>query len=106
MPGQLKQSNRVADFNTPLGKDVLVLININGNEGLGELFQYNIEALSEQENIDFGKALGQGCTVKLKAYQGKERAFNGIMTQARWVGKLEAENNPLYASGIRRHTLA
>jgi type VI secretion system secreted protein VgrG len=89
MADQLKQSGRVADFNTPLGKDVLVLIKINGNEGLGELFQYNIEALSEQENIDFDKALGQGCTVKLKAYQGKERAFNGIMTQARWIGKLE-----------------
>ena len=89
MADQLKQSGRVADFNTPLGKDVLVLIKIYGNEGLGELFQYNIEALSEQENIDFDKALGQGCTVKLKAYQGKERAFNGIMTQARWIGKLE-----------------
>lgn len=85
----LSQSDRVAEFSTPLGKDVLVLINLEGREGLGELFEYNIEALSEKENIDFDKALGQGCTLKLKAYKGKERIYNGILTEARWVGKTE-----------------
>lgn len=45
--------------------------------------------MSEQENIDFDKALGQGCTLKLKAYKGKERIYNGVLTQARWVGKIE-----------------
>jgi type VI secretion system secreted protein VgrG len=89
MAGQLSQSERVAEFKTPLGKDVLVLINLEATERLGDLFEFNIEALSEQENIDFDKALGQGCTLKLKAYRGKERIYNGILTQARWVGKIE-----------------
>jgi type VI secretion system secreted protein VgrG len=89
MAGQLKQSDRVADFTTPLGKDVLVLINVNGSEGLGELFEFNIEALSEQENLDFDKALGQGCTLKLKAYAGKDRIYNGILVQAQSFGKRE-----------------
>ena len=89
MAGQLSQSDRIAEFKTPLGKDVLVLINISGTEGLGELFEFQIDALSEQENIDFDKALGQGCTLKLKAYQGKERIYHGILTQAQWVGKTE-----------------
>lgn len=31
MAGQLSQSERVAEFKTPLGKDVLVLINLEGN---------------------------------------------------------------------------
>jgi type VI secretion system secreted protein VgrG len=89
MAGQLSQSERVAEFKTPLGKDVLVLINIEGTELLGGLFEFKVEVLSEQENIDFDKALGQGCTLKLKAYQGKERIYNGILTQAQWVGKIE-----------------
>jgi type VI secretion system secreted protein VgrG len=89
MPGQLSQSERVAEFKTPLGKDVLVLIDIEGAEGLGELFEYQIEALSEQENIDFDKALGQGCTLKLKAYGSKERIYHGVLVQAQWVGKTE-----------------
>ena len=32
-----------------------------GSEVLGDMFEFNIEALSEKENIDFDKALGQGC---------------------------------------------
>lgn len=85
----LSQSHRVAEFTTPLGKDVLALINLKGVEGLGQLFEFNIEALSEKENIDFDKALGQGCTLKLKAYGGKDRIYNGILVQAQWVGKIE-----------------
>jgi type VI secretion system secreted protein VgrG len=90
MAGKLGQSERIAEFKTPLGENVLALINIQGTEALGELFEFHIEALSEQENIDFDKALGQGCTLKLKAYEGKERIFHGIMTEAQWIGKLEA----------------
>ena len=89
MAGKLGQSERIAEFKTPLGENVLALINIEGTEALGELFEFHIEALSEQENIDFDKALGQGCTLKLKAYEGKQRIFHGIMTEAQWIGKLE-----------------
>src|SRR3954452_22840327 len=89
MAGKLSQSEQVAEFKTPLGKDVLALINIEGTETLGDLFEFNVETVSEKEDIDFDKALGQGCTLKLKAYSGKQRIFHGILTQARWVGKLE-----------------
>ena len=86
---QLSQSERVAEFKTPLGENVLALINIEGTEALGDLFEFHIEALSEQENIDFDKALGQGCTLKMKAYGDKQRIFHGIMTEAQWIGKTE-----------------
>lgn len=89
MPGKLSQANRVAAFDTPLGKDVLVLIRFHASESLGELFEFEIEALSEEENIDFDKLLGQGCTLKLDAYEGKQRSYNGILTHAQWVGKSE-----------------
>jgi type VI secretion system secreted protein VgrG len=87
MAGKLTQDKRVAELTTPLGKDVLVLTNFVGNEGLGELFEYTVEALSEDGDIDFDKAIGQACTIKLKAYKGKERIFNGILTLARWAEK-------------------
>jgi type VI secretion system secreted protein VgrG len=87
MAGKLTQDKRIAELTTPLGKDVLVMSSFNGTEGLGELFEYTLEALSEDENIDFDKAIGQACTVKLLAYQGKVRFFNGILTLARWAEK-------------------
>ena len=45
---QLKQDKRVGVLTTPLGKDVLVLVRFDGNEGLSELFEFRIEAASEE----------------------------------------------------------
>jgi len=87
--GQLSQAGRVGMFKTPLGDDVLVLIKLETVEGLGELFEFHIDALSEQANIDFDQALGRSCTLRLKTYNGKERIFDGILMQAQWIGKIE-----------------
>jgi type VI secretion system secreted protein VgrG len=81
----LKQDDRVGEMTTPLGKDVLVLARIRADEGLSELFTYRIDAYSEQADLDFQSAIGQQCQTKIKTY-GKERAFNGILTKAEWVG--------------------
>ena len=84
--GELKQANYAAALKTPLGEDVLVLKSFSGSEGLGEPFEFQVEALSEQEDIDFDKALGQACTIRLKTYEQKQRFFCGILTNAQWVG--------------------
>jgi type VI secretion system secreted protein VgrG len=84
--GQLDQANHGAALKTPLGDNVVVLRSFSGHEGLGEPFEFHIEALSEQDNIDFDKALGQACTIKLKTYEQKQRFFCGILTNAQWVG--------------------
>jgi type VI secretion system secreted protein VgrG len=86
MMGKLSQAQFIAALRTPLGGDVLVLKRFSGTEGLGELFEFQVEALSEQENIDFDQALGQSCTIKLKTYSSKERFFCGVLTTAQWVG--------------------
>jgi len=84
--GQLSQANYPAALKTPLGDNFLVLTSFSGNEVLGQPFEFHIEALSEKENINFDKALGQACTIKLKTYEQKERFFCGILTNAQWVG--------------------
>jgi type VI secretion system secreted protein VgrG len=84
--GQLNQASHAAALKTPLGDDVLVLKSFSGSEGLSEPFEIQIEAVSKQENVDFDKALGQACTVKLKTYEQKQRFFCGILTQAQWTG--------------------
>jgi len=84
--GQLSQAKYAGALKTPLGDNVLVLKTFSGNETLGQPFEFQVEALSEEENIDFDKALGQACTIKLKTYGQKERFFCGILTEAQWVG--------------------
>jgi type VI secretion system secreted protein VgrG len=85
--GNLNQAGRMGILKTPLGDDTLVLSGFSGAEGLAELFEFQIDALSEQENINFDQALGQPCTIKLKTYQQKERFFCGILTHAQWIGE-------------------
>ena len=64
----LTQDTRLGELKTPLGKDVLVFVGYEASEGLSELFEYRIECLSEEADLDFDRAIGQQCTVKMKLY--------------------------------------
>lgn len=86
MAGDLSQDNRAGTLQTPLGKDVLVLSRFNCGEGLGELFQYQIEALSEQANIDFDQLLGRNLSITINTVDQLKRYFNGALVRARWTG--------------------
>jgi type VI secretion system secreted protein VgrG len=82
----LAQDNRLAQLKTPLGKDVLVLTSFVATEALSELFEINVETLSEKENINFDDAIGRPCTIKQTTYDNKIRYYNGILTEARRTG--------------------
>ncbi len=72
---------------TPLGKDVLLLASFEASEAMGELFEIRIDALSEQADIDFDKALGQNCSIHLKTTDDAGRDFSGVLTEARSTGR-------------------
>lgn len=79
------QDGRIGKLTTPLGQDKLLLHRFDGSEGLSELFEYRVEALSSDMDIDFTAAIGKSCTVSLSSY-GATRHFNGILTEAQWIG--------------------
>ena len=83
----LSQDDRIGKLTTPLGDNVLVLSRFDGGEHLSEPFEFRIEAISEQQNVDFSGALGKGVTVMLKTADDKQRYFNGILCEARWSGQ-------------------
>lgn len=87
MADSLSQDERIGSLATPLGKDVLVLGRFDGNEGLGELFEYRIEALSTQANIDFNSLIGLNLSVHLNTSDNVGRDFSGVLVEARWTGK-------------------
>ncbi len=85
-----RQDSRVAKFTTPLGTDVLVLERFDGREGLSELFEIHVDALSDAQNdqptINFDDLIGSNCCVSIKNYDGSERHFNGVLTETQWRG--------------------
>lgn len=85
-----RQNTRIAALNTPLGTDKLVLTNLHISEGVSELFEIRVEALSEERNIDFDKVLGLNCSINFVAYgltSRIERLFNGVLVAADWDGE-------------------
>ena len=85
----LQQTDRGGQLTTPLGDNTLVLVRFDGAEGLGELFEFHVEALSETENLSFDGALARSCTVTLDTYEDKQRHFDGVLAQAQWIGRTE-----------------
>ena len=87
MPGDVTQDDHEGRLATPLGKDKLLLTRFEGAEGMGELFEFRVEALSRDADIDFDKALGLNSSVHLVTHDGAGRDFSGVLTQARWLGR-------------------
>ncbi len=53
------QENRILKIDTPLGKDVLLLTDLNGSEGISTLFSYELTLVSPKKDIDFKEIIGK-----------------------------------------------
>ena len=98
MNAPLRQSDRLGRLTTVLGPDTLVLLRFDGADYLNDLFEYRIEALSTRNDLDFDGLIGTHATVEIDTRDGP-RAFDGIVTQARWAGV--GENGHRYDLTLR-----
>lgn len=94
----LSQSERLGRLTTQLGDDVLVLLRFDGSEHLNDLFEYRVEALAAQNDLDFDALLGTHATVEIEGREGTRR-LDGIVTQFRCVGA--GENGHRYDLVLR-----
>ncbi|HEY3064809.1 MAG TPA: type VI secretion system tip protein TssI/VgrG [Methylomirabilota bacterium] len=73
------QADRPLVVNTPLGKDVLLLVGFSGTEALSQLFSYHLDLLAENTaTVAFDRLLGSKITVELAVPDRKKRYFSGI----------------------------
>ena len=77
----LDQETRLLSINTPLGDDVLILQSFAASESLSELFYYQCELLSAEEQIKPADIVGKRVTVRLTLSDGGERFFDGFVNQ-------------------------
>lgn len=77
------------DISVDGGGERIVFHRFDGNEGLSQLFEYRIEALSPEMDIDFNTLLGRNVCVSYTSYQQAVRYFNGVVTDAEWIGAKE-----------------
>src|SRR5882724_7854021 len=81
------QENRLIAIDTPLGDDVLLLQGFSGREGISQLFKFNLDLLSEKNNISFKDIVGKRVTITVLLSDGsKKRFFNGFVSRFAQAG--------------------
>lgn len=75
------QSSRFLAIDTPLGEDVLLLQGFAGHEEMSRLFEFNLDLLSNDFDIDGDTLLGHNVTVRLDLPEGGTRYWNGFINR-------------------------
>ena len=89
---------RVAQIETTLGSDVLLLSKASGKEELGRLFEYQVNLVSEKDDIEPEKVLGTNVTMSFETPEsGALRYINGFITQFADQGEVRTT---AYKSGV------
>ncbi|MBM2578088.1 type VI secretion system tip protein VgrG [Jannaschia sp. Os4] len=96
------QDTRLGRLTTALGKDTLVLLRFDGTDAMSGQFDYRVEALSTEPNIDFDGLIGTHATVELESSNHGTRYYDGIVVEAQWAGV--GENGNRYNLALRPWT--
>ena len=79
---EYSQDHRLIAVDTPLGKDVLLLQELTGIEGISSLFSYELNLLAyENDSIVFKDIVGQKVTITLNLPDGTPRYINGYVSR-------------------------
>jgi type VI secretion system secreted protein VgrG len=73
------QDGRPFRLETPLGKDVLLLVRWHGTERVSSLYQFTVEAWSTDPDIDVKKLLLQPVSLRIEMTDRGERTIGGIV---------------------------
>jgi type VI secretion system secreted protein VgrG len=90
-----KQDERLLDFTTVLGTDVLLIESFAGTEAISELFHYKVELLATvDKTVDPKKLVGTKAAIGIQADDsGTQRYINGIIASFEFTGGDEEFNN-------------
>ncbi|MCK6556319.1 type VI secretion system tip protein VgrG [Candidatus Binatia bacterium] len=75
------QDDRLIAIDTPLGKDALLLDRMRGVEAISRPFRFELDLLSEKENLRADDLLGQRVLVRLRLQDGTHRPISGIVSR-------------------------
>jgi type VI secretion system secreted protein VgrG len=85
MNSMFAQGLRMGRLSTVLGPDVLVLKQFTGHEAINANFLWHVDCIAVSGEIDFDGLIGTHATVTLVTQSG-DRPFDGIVTEAQWLG--------------------
>jgi len=80
--GDYTQDHRLMAFDSPLGKDVLLLQELTGYEGVSRLFSYDLNLLAyDNTSISFSDIVGKKVSITLHLPDGTPRYISGYVSR-------------------------
>ncbi len=83
---QYTQDNRFLRIETGLGKDALLLRRLQGSEPISQLFRFELDLLSYEENINAADIIGDHVALFIDANSSKPRCLNGFVKSFVYTG--------------------
>ncbi|MBN2492831.1 MAG: type VI secretion system tip protein VgrG [Planctomycetes bacterium] len=80
------QEGRRLAIATPLGKDVLLLVRLSGHEEMSRLFSFELELLSERDDIAAKDIVGKNVSFSIRLLDDSLRYFNGFVKRFAYGG--------------------
>jgi type VI secretion system secreted protein VgrG len=74
------QETRLFRFKSPLGPDALLLQSFRGEERLSQLFRFELELLSERDDIEHDEIVGKEVTLEVELDSGELRHWTGCIS--------------------------
>jgi type VI secretion system secreted protein VgrG len=87
----LQQKTRMLGLKSPLGDDVLLLTAFSGREEVSRLFTFELDMISDKNDIQAKDIVGKNLTFHTKMADGSPRHFNGFVS--RFQAGDEDDNN-------------
>jgi len=88
------QDQRLGKLYTALSFNTLSLLRFDGMDAVNECFEYHVEAVTDDDNVDvtLDDLIGTHMTVELPDLYGNPKYFDGIVTEAGWAGDGDTGN--------------
>ncbi|MFO1052667.1 MAG: type VI secretion system tip protein TssI/VgrG [Planctomycetota bacterium] len=82
----LAQENRILRVATPLGADAFALTAFRGRESLSELFEFELDLVTDADDLDIPSLVGKNVTCEVALGTAEPRFFNGFVRRIRFTG--------------------
>ncbi|MGH9558197.1 MAG: type VI secretion system Vgr family protein, partial [Bryobacteraceae bacterium] len=87
MATSFTQDERPFRVYTPLGNNVLLLENVDGEEAISRPFEYRLDLVSENDSIDPASLIRQPVHVEIDLASGDKRYIHGRVAEFRQLGR-------------------
>ncbi len=94
-----KQDARLGRLLTSLGPEALVLTRFDGTDKVNTPYEYRVEALSTDPEVDFDAVIGTHASVEIQSLAHGAQWFDGIVTKMQCLGS--AKNGVRYDLTLR-----